>query len=716
MKVIKFMVSALSLLAVLSFVFWDTARAKAPGPLHGSHANVPDLAGSAGCVKCHGETSQDMNRACLSCHEPIAEQMQRKRGLHGDEKATGQSCSVCHVEHTNMVVALVSEKTFRLAGVTHRDAYDHGHVHDWNLTGKHTEASCSECHPNAHADSLARGEKRFLGLALACQSCHDDPHRGDFGKDCASCHGQQHAFKEVAEFGHTGLFPLEGGHADRTCQACHAEGGVHSVGQLLQARNALDDALEAGLATSRMLAARPSEKSTPKPERNPPQRRKVDRQPGAPVVAAGDRDVRKNRPLNQDAEQADPALPVDPALVAMKVRACVDCHDSPHRNGFVELAVKLSKREVADTCTLCHRSEHESFVGPTVEMTKSRHAATGFKLDKPHDQQDCQACHAEFGKRKPLDEGPRFRAEFRKLFPGRQQSDCAACHKDPHAGQFDRSFSKGRCITCHASSHFMPAAFGIAEHSKSRFPLTGAHGAVSCDRCHDKATAVADQNQGPEKWAAPAAAGEPVRRFVPTPTACAACHKDVHQGRFDMPDKPSKIRGKVGCARCHDTASFNEVKWTAADHALWTGYALKGSHAKATCAQCHKPKPQRRALQAGPVARADVKDVVFISTFAVASTECASCHADPHLGQFRLRGTNDCSRCHTDTSSFKKTVFDHNKHARFKLDSTHGKVACAECHKSITLRSGLSVVRYVPLGRRCQDCHGSRDVRRKERR
>jgi hypothetical protein len=74
----------------------------------------------------------------------------------------------------------------------------------------------------------------------------------------------------------------------------------------------------------------------------------------------------------------------------------------------------------------------------------------------------------------------------------------------------------------------------------------------------------------------------------------------------------------------------------------------------------------------------------------------------------------DCARCHLDSGKFTLTTFDHQRDSQFKLDEQHIKLACAACHKPVPVSAELSVVRYRPLGTRCQDCHDARMLRGRE--
>jgi hypothetical protein len=320
-------------------------------------------------------------------------------------------------------------------------------------------------------------------------------------------------------------------------------------------------------------------------------------------------------------------------------------------------------------------------LGEFAKMTPELHGATGFPLIAPHDKAACDLCHAQFGKREALEAGADLHARFATLFPGRSPSSCVACHQDPHRGQFAEGPTRGQCIACHANTHFSPSEFDAIKHKQCRFALTGAHEAVACVMCHK-----------------PDAAG--FVRFVPTVTACDQCHRDVHEGRFDRPGQPIIAnRPADGCARCHSTTSFAEIAWTAKEHGLWTGYELESAHATATCVECH-----------GRRARPDERG----RTLGSAPTTCNACHADPHAGQFARGNINDCARCHAVADTFRPTTFNHQRDSSFRLDDTHAKVACTACHRPVEVSPGETVIRYRPLGSRCQDCHDPGLFRGKE--
>jgi hypothetical protein len=112
----------------------------------------------------------------------------------------------------------VSDRSFALAGYPGRDDYDHRGV-EHGLVGRHADLGCADCHVAADRPFLTPGETRFTGLDPACAICHDDPHRGTFGRRCESCHDQLVPFEE-ARFDHR--FPIDrGAHRGLRCVDCH---------------------------------------------------------------------------------------------------------------------------------------------------------------------------------------------------------------------------------------------------------------------------------------------------------------------------------------------------------------------------------------------------------------------------------------------------------------------------------------------------------------
>ncbi len=155
-------------------------------PLEGAHAR-------AACADCHqGDTTlvalQETPNTCFDCHQ----QDDVHRGRFGPR------CEVCHQPRAWEPVT-----------------FDHART-NFPLEGQHARVSCEACH----------GENfTVLQPASTCYDCHaqDDPHEGQFGTRCESCHVAT-AWDEVF-FDHAETdFPLTGKHREVACQACHTTG------------------------------------------------------------------------------------------------------------------------------------------------------------------------------------------------------------------------------------------------------------------------------------------------------------------------------------------------------------------------------------------------------------------------------------------------------------------------------------------------------------
>ena len=187
--------------------------------------------------------------------------------------------------------------------------------------------------------------------------------------------------------------------------------------------------------------------------------------------------------------------------------------------------------------------------------------------------------------------------------------DCLACHEDTHHGQLGKD-----CLKCHTLSGWKgPSGF---DHSRTKFPLVGAHIRLACTKCHKPSETKAIKYVG--------------LAF----DRCASCHIDPHKAAF-----------KSDCNSCHTTTRWNEIQSSEFasrfDHAK-TKYPLLGKHSAVQCRTCH------RGLN---------------FTAPLAHGQCADCHRDPHQGQFRARKDGGaCESCHT-VDGFKKAKFGVAEHA-----------------------------------------------------
>ncbi|MDX2308997.1 MAG: cytochrome C [Hyphomicrobium sp.] len=294
----------------------------------------------------------------------------------------------------------------------------------------------------------------------------------------------------------------------------------------------------------------------------------------------------------------------EPFSKSSQRRLCLDCHKDVASDIAGKRGFHGKRPEIATTeCKTCH-TDHKGRGADIVPFDEAtfNHAFTDFELAGAHKSVPCANCHAS---------GKPFRAA-----PGK----CVDCHKsdDAHRGNLGTD-----CASCHREEDWRkPKAF---DHTKTAFPLEGAHAKVACAACH---------------------AGE---RYKPLPHACVDCHKiqDVHAGRFG-----------AKCEKCHAPSKWKTIRF---DHDKNTKFPLNGAHEAAACTSCHRSNAFEDKL----------------------ATTCISCHKeqDPHKGAL---GTK-CQTCHNETAWQQKVAFDHEL-SRFPLIGLHAVVPCEECHRSTAFR------------------------------
>ena len=333
---------------------------------------------------------------------------------------------------------------------------------------------------------------------------------------------------------------------------------------------------------------------------------------------------------------------------------CLECHQ--------EISVELRFQKglhatypqggpQGSACVKCH-SDHN---GETFNMLHwdpthkgFDHSKTGYVLDGKHATTNCRDCHNAShipAPSKALLTTKDLNHTYLGLSP-----TCTSCHEDKHKGSFGPN-----CLQCHNTTDWKNAKMDKEhfDHSKTHYPLTGAHKEVACEKCH---------TAGPD--------GQPWYFGIPFST-CTACHTDPHKGEF-----------KQSCESCHTTSTWKKRGFTSTfDHSK-TKFPLLGKHLDVGCVACHKS--------------ADFKT-------QIAFANCADCHKpDPHGGQFLKRPDGGrCESCHS-VKGWKPTTYTVADHAKtkFPLVSPHAKVKCDECHKP----AGKETV-YRLKFTLCVDCH-----------
>jgi hypothetical protein len=337
---------------------------------------------------------------------------------------------------------------------------------------------------------------------------------------------------------------------------------------------------------------------------------------------------------------------------------CSTCHRSPHAPASVQ-----------GTCASCHTTA-------SWRTTKFDHSRTVFPLRGLHMSAACSSCHT----RPATEVKPPLKT-------------CAACHADPHRPAF-----KEDCAACHTEVGWQKGSFN---HGTTRFPLVDKHTALTCVLCHKSSTpqaAAAGRATASAPRGAVSARGRPTTTtttgatirttdFQGLRSTCVSCHADVHSGELG-----------ASCETCHSARTFGVGTFA---HARPRPF-FNGQHAQLTCAQCHQAAaPARGAAPVGVAAAAPRMARVGLTRTVDA---CASCHRDPHAGQFSAT----CDTCHAvDVPKFAVPTFAHER-TRFSLVGKHTTVTCTACHKVETrvfAAAATATRAFTGMGTACASCH-----------
>lgn len=574
---------------VFCLIAWTTSMAQiSPGELSRAHRS---LEGISNCTQCHDLGSKVSNTKCLQCHKEIKTQLDKRTGYHYSKDIRGKDCASCHSDHNGLNFDMVrfDEKNFNHA------------LTGYELTGTHARTDCRDCHqPEKIADAKLKNRKNtYLGLQRHCTACHSDPHQTTLGNDCARCHNTSD-FSPASKFDHAKTdFPLTGQHQSVNCLECHIKETRNGVAYqrfagvpFKNCNSCHQDPHRDNLGTnckechvvasfsSQSVLNRFNHSKTAFPLKGA--HKKIDcrdchQMNTSPVLLFQDK---KGIPTQQCAScHRD----VHEGKLG---NSCADCHNENafqsaantqnfdhNRTNFAlkgqHQTVDCRKCHVSDrmtdpvahnTCASCHKDYHNNEfaangISPdcaqchTVDgfsgslFTLEQHAKTSFPLDGGHAATPCIACHVKQEK-----------WTFRNI--GKR---CVDCHQDVHAGTLDAKwYPEQDCALCHATSGWIDNRF---DHSKTAFPLAGAHMEQACSACHLREGVF------------------PYGQFKGLASSCATCHDDVHAQQFAR-------SGATDCARCH---RFEDWKIPSFDHDR-TAFRLEGKHASVDCNACHKPQ------------------------------------------------------------------------------------------------------------------------------
>ena len=485
---------------------------------------------------------------------------------HGDYKA---DCSLCH-KADSWSPALVSP-LFK-----HADS-------GFPLEGAHQGAPCRACHQALDFSRTPRD----------CASCHQDVHGDELGPDCARCHTTRNFIDRPSDVGqHRGTrFPLTGAHVTLDCDACHAP---EPQGKLVFVNTPIEC----------ISCHRAQWDATTNP---------VHAQSGFSTDCSRCHTTTAFIPAIFD--HAASGFPLTGAHASVP---CARCHPDNQYTG------------IPTDCVACHQADYNATTSPghaavgfstnckACHSTKSftpahyDHSATGFPLTGAHKTTACTDCH------------------INNQYPG-TPTDCYSCHQANYEGTTDPNHVASGfptdCAVCHSTGSWQDAKF---DHSKTAFPLTGAHKTTACTDCH-----INNQYPG-------------------TPTDCYACHQANYNGTTD----PNHVAAgfQTDCKACHSTSTWQGATF---DHSK-TLFPLTGAHKTTACTDCH-----------------------INNQYAGTPTDCYACHQAAYNGttdpnHVAAGFPTDCKVCHS-TGSWQGAKFDHSKTA-FPLTGSHTTAACTDCH------------------------------------
>ena len=295
-------------------------------------------------------------------------------------------------------------------------AFDHEKRSGFALRGAHAAARCQSCHASLDFSG---------GPGAQCASCHEDPHRGELGGDCARCHTSRsfiertgmvraHAFTQ---------FPLTGAHAALDCEMCHEmapQGHARFVGT------------DAACQSCHAIDYRAT--------RDPPH------------LAAGFPLECQicHTPMTWRSARFDHSGTAFPLTGAHRGVACAGCHgDGVYRGKSA-------------ACASCHRGDYDRTSDPP-------HAGAGFPLT-------CESCHNT-----TTWSGARFDHDTSNfpIYSGRHAglwSSCTTCHNVP------QNYSAFTCFSCHPHND---RAKTDGDHSGRAGYV---YDSAACYSCHPRGT------------------------------------------------------------------------------------------------------------------------------------------------------------------------------------------------------------------------------------
>lgn len=447
-----------------------------------------------------------------------------------------------------------------------------------------------------------------------------------------------------------GDFPLNGGHADIDCLACHEEGVYTDTPTTCNTCHELEQELagkEVYVATTSMIS-----------HENYPEKYSED--------CASCHTVDRNWTRLEFDHQG--------------VRQCMDCHaeDTPQLipvTGVVYTNYTVGDDAYAMTAMTANHYEGTECADCHTDTEDWHEAAFD------HYQSNCQECHANVHE----DEYP-FGSECKKV------ESCETCHSyTEHEEDY-----YGSCTNCHND---------LEDWLVVDVDHTGYDNCFDChtdDRPADHYYSNCSTCHNTEDWSQGYFNHDPTSTCTTCHTApeghygddCATCHsmETWENGLFPHTfDNCSSCHNTPAnhypatCTTCHTTSSWHKISVDHGDLVLCSDcHDSPGAHYEGACLNCH-----------------DVNTWVNVDFNHAGLSDCMECHSAPsgHYG-------GSCSNCHT-TNNWGEVNFDHSGLTYCEGCHTgpdgHYTSSCSDCHNTVN----WSEVNFSHGDETssCQSCH-----------
>ena len=487
-----------------------------PGDLVESHKKYENE-----CAKCHlSFNKSQQNQLCLDCHKEIKSDVQKKRGLHGNNKAIlDDDCKYCHTDHVGRKTEIV---------IFDENNFDHS-LAGYNLEGRHKNLACFDCHNK---------KKKFREASPSCNSCHkeDDYHQKKLGDKCENCHSEK-SWKKT-KFDHSKTdYELKLSHEKVFCLDCHPNQNYKDTPTQCNYCHQLQDVHEGQLGTKCDKCHQSGKWNKNHFKHDKVSKFKLKNLHKTTSCFSCHVNGNYKKELKSKCVSCHIGDDIHNGIYGKK---CNNCHsDKEWKNGkfnhnkksdfkleFVHKEVKcqschqtkINLDEARSLCFDCHEPDdiHNKNLGEKCDQCHDQrnwildiqfdHDISNFPLNGLHAIVLCDGCH---------------KSNDYQL----KKSSCYDCHKKDDSHKLALSPD---CSVCHSANGWLNWSF---DHTKQTdYPLRGTHQEIECGGCHKiKVNRIKD---------------------IELSNSCVSCHKedDVHEEKFGH-----------RCENCHNETAFNKL-------------------------------------------------------------------------------------------------------------------------------------------------------------